>query len=336
MNTTVEMYKSLIDDLKSNNYGIDNDLYRKFVYANGGGIVYSVSVRERTRALFVPVERENTNIKFPVWKGVEISFVTLPKYSCKEQLYIRLKQMPETEAYIYEVVVEDIRKSLAEVRQLSDYALVTHSILQKWKVFFSTGMKPVLSEIRVQGLYGELLFLKELIEDMGESIVNSWVGINNETHDFYIGQNAVEIKTTVTQAPYMAHINSEYQLDDRDVGGRLFLKMYALRKASNGGQKLPELVSEIRNLLKNDGNYLSSFNDKLIKAGYFDITEDYYTIGYARRDTYSFEVKNDFPRVLRAELANGIYDLEYNVAISHCMKFAIEAQELIQALKLSG
>lgn len=46
-------------------------------------------------------------------------------------------------------------------------------------------------------------------------MVDSWAGPRNETHDFYIGSNAVEVKTTVKHAPYQAHINSEYQLDKK-------------------------------------------------------------------------------------------------------------------------
>lgn len=333
MNKTNELYEALFKDLKANNYKIDSNLYRKFVCKCGEGVVYSVSVKERNRGLAIPIGVENKKIKFPEWKGVEISFVTLPEYSDDDQLYIQLKQMPGMESYIYEIVVEDIRKALSNVNHASDFAQVTHSILKKWKDFFSLGKKPVLSESSAQGLYGELLFLKELIEELGTPVVNSWAGINNETHDFYIGQNAVEVKTTATQAPYMAHINSEYQLDDHDVNGRLFLRMYALRKDSNGGQKLPELIRSIRKLFVADTSIMEVFNDKLIKAGYFDVTESYYTTGYSKRETYSFEIKKGFPRVIRVELPNGIYDLEYNVSIAQCMDFAIEAKELIKALK---
>ena len=333
MNKTNEIYQSLLNDLKTNNYKIDSNLYRKYVCASGEGIVYSVSVRERMRTVSIPIVKENKGIKYPMWKGVEISFVTLPEYSGESQIYVQLKQMPATEAYIFEIIVEDIRKALAEEKHITDFANTTYSILKKWKDFFSAGKIPILSEASAQGLYGELLFLKELIEESGTTVVNSWAGINNETHDFYIGKNAVEVKTTVTQAPYMAHISSEYQLDNNDVNGRLFLRMYVFRKDSNGGEKLPDLILKIREMLRNDNSSLDIFNNKLAKAGYLDITASYYTTGYTKRETYSFEVKKGFPRVIREQLVKGIYDLEYSVSASHCMEFAIEARELIEALK---
>lgn len=333
MNKTAELYQALQDDLHSNNYNVDSTIHRKYVCESREGIIYSLSVRDRNRSLSVPIGSDDKNIKFPEWKGIEISFVKLPEYSAGEQVYLHLKQMPETEAYIYEIVVEDIRKNLERLSDSSKFAPVTHNILKKWKEFFSAGKKLVMSEFSAQGLYGELLFLKEIIREIGVITVNSWAGVNNETHDFYIGQNAVEIKTTATQAPYMAHINSEYQLDDNDVNDRLYLRIYILRKDSNGGQKLPELIAEIRSMLHNDSGVLDIFNDKLEKGGYFDVAADHYKAGYTLREIYSFEVKQGFPRLMRDVIPEGIFDLEYALSISQCMDFAIEAKELIEALK---
>lgn len=333
MNKTIELYQELYNDLVSSTYGLDSNLYRKYLYDIGDGIVYSVSVKNRTRALSIPILQENKKIIFPVWKGVDIALVTLPEYSNDDQLFIQLRQMPDTEAYIYEIVVEDIRKALESANDIKDFANITQRILKKWKDFFSSGKKPVLSEKSAQGLYGELLFLKELIAEFGTQVVNSWAGVNNETHDFYIGQHAVEIKTSVTQAPYMAHINSEYQLDDQDVNGQLFLRMYAFRKDAIGGEKLPALIKELRRIFESEVSLLELFNEKLSKAGYLDSAESYYVDGYTIREKYTFEVKKGFPRIIRIELMNGIYDLEYSVSIAQCMDFAIETKDMMEVLK---
>lgn len=259
--------------------------------------------------------------------------VIMPEYAPSNQLFIELQQMPGTESYIFEIVADDLRFAvdILPSRQGSTKAILDR--LKKWKDFFATGKLPVLSEIKAQGLFGELLFLKELITEMGINAVNYWSGINNETHDFYIGQNAVEIKTTSTQAPYMAHVNSEYQLDDHDVNGKLFLRMYAFRKDKNGGQRLPNLIEEIRNMLSDDLFARNCFDGKLGKAGYLDVAADYYQDGYTIRDAYSFEVRNGFPRINKESVPNGIYNMEYSVAIAQCMDFAIEAKDLIKGIK---
>lgn len=332
MNKTTELYKALLEDLMNNKYNPHNNIYRKFTCKNGSGVIYSLAVKDRTRALSIPIMNSDKEMSFPSWKGVDIALVYLPEYSSDNQVYIQLRQMPDTEPYIYEVVVEDLRKGLDAVDSPSLFAFTVQKILKKWKEFFSSGKKPILSATEEQGLYGELKFIEDVISKMGFHIINSWSGINHETHDFYIGQNAVEVKTTTTQAPYMAHINSEYQLDNNDINGELFLRMYALRKDKNGGETLPQLINSIRNIISDDYSCLESFNSKLLKAGYLDIAEDYYTTGFTIRERYSFKVDDGFPKIIKKDLLNGVNNIEYNILIAQCITYAIEEKTMISLL----
>lgn len=333
MNKTLEIYHALLQDLQKNKYNPSSNIHRKYTCTNQIGIVYSVSAGARMRALSIPADKASQNMNFPVWKGVRIELVTMPDYSPNNQLYIQLQQMPGTEPYIFEIVADDLRRGIDTMPSGQGSTKRTTEILKKWKEFFTAGKLPILSGAAAQGLYGELLFLSELINNMGTMAVNYWSGINNETHDFYIGQNAVEIKTTSTQAPYMAHINSEYQLDDHDVNGRLYLRMYAFRKDTNGGQRLPEIIGVIREMLKSDYSSRNIFEGKLAKAGYLDVAEDYYQEGYTIRDTYSFEIKDNFPRIVKKNVPNGIYELEYSISIAQCMDYAIESKDLFKGIK---
>lgn len=333
MTKTGEIYKGLFDDLIMNQHSLKNNLYRKLTCANGVGLIYSISVNSKLRAINIPVNSEMNYQSFPAWKGISISIVTLQDYSSNNQNYIELKQSIETESDIFEIVVEDIRKGLDEVSNPENVTNTTQKILKKWKDFFSSGKSPILDSKREQGLFGELLFLKDMIQFSGSLIVKCWAGSNKETHDFYISDNAVEVKTSVLQAPYMAHINSEYQLDDNDIAGKLFLKMYALRRSQSDGQKLPELIFENRCLLSDDFEMLSQFNDKLLEAGYLDAASDYYINGFTLRDDLSFEVKEGFPRIVKNNMMKGVYDLEYKISISECSDFLINNEKLKGVIK---
>lgn len=333
MNKTSKMYNALLQELQTKAYDPSKNIHRKYTCRNDVGIIYSMSVASRMRALEFPADKMVKDTSFPVWQGVKIDLVTMPEYSHQNQMYIELQQMPGPDAYIFEIVADDLRRGIDTLQSSQGSTKRTLAILKKWKDFFSAGKLPILTGIKEQGLFGELLFLKELINDAGPSAVNTWSGVNNETHDFYVGQNAVEIKTTSKQAPYMAHINSEYQLDDHDVNGILFLRMYALRKDTNGGQRLPELINIIRRLIKDASSASRTFEEKIAKAGYLDAAEDYYHEGYTIRETYSFDVKKDFPRIVKKNLPNGIYNLEYSVAIAQCMDYAIEAKDLLRRIK---
>nr|WP_302610293.1 PD-(D/E)XK motif protein [uncultured Mitsuokella sp.] len=106
-----------------------------------------------------------------------------------------------------------------------------------------------------------------------------------------------------------------------------------LRKDTNGGQRLPELVNILRGLIKDAPSASRTFEEKIAKAGYLDAAEDYYQEGYTVRDTYSFEIKEGFPRIVRKNLPTGVYNLEYSVSIAQCMDYAIEAKDLLRRIK---
>lgn len=329
MNMTIAIYYELLKELQERKFNPAKYVHRKYICQNKVGIIYSLSVEKRLRALAIPVDNMAKKINFPIWKGIKIDLVVLPEYSKEDQMFIELEQMPGTEGYIFEIVAEDLRRGLEKKPDGKGCSESTYGILKKWKDFFATGKALVLAGSRAQGLYGELLFLKELILVLGTKSVYMWAGESN-THDFYVKRNAIEIKTTSTQAPYFAHINSEYQLDDKDVNGQLYLRMYALRKDNNGGQSLPQIVADIRTLLTEDVPATNSFEDKLQKVGYIDAAEDYYVEGYTIREIYSFKVADDFPRIIRKNTPVGVYDLEYAISIDQCKDFAIEAGKLIE------
>jgi hypothetical protein len=327
MNKTAKLYGDLIKELENKKkYSPQNYVHRKYTCESGAiGIIYSVSVGQRTRAFSVPIQGESKNLRFPLWKGIKIQLVTMPEYSDDEQKYIQLEQTPDSDAKIFEVVVEDIRECLEKLTSIGQTATEVYSVLKKWKNFFKSGRKPILSSMEEQGLIGELLFLRYLLKSFGENAVTFWSGPQKTEHDFYIGKNAVEVKTTVTQKPYRAHINNLAQLDDSQVSGSLFLKLYAFRKGGAGSIILPQIINNIRKILNHQQNLLDIFNEKLKEAGYFDSAEDYYTDEFTIRDEYSYEVKDGFPRLIKGDIPKGVYDVEYSISSDLCSNFALDA-----------
>lgn len=332
MNKTREIYDSLLQELQEKTIGPDKIISRKYTSSNGIGLIYSVFSGERMRALAIPSDKTLSETQFPVWKGVKIYLASMPEYDDPSRTYIVLQQITGTEAYIFEIVVENLRRVVETLSSSKGTADTVLNVLKKWEFFFSHGRVPLLTASEAQGLYGELLFLEGLIQRFGLNAVNTWYSEKN-THDFYIGQHGVEVKTSDKQAPYYAHINSEYQLDDSDVNGHLYLKMYALRSDRSGGQKLSELIWNIRDLLKSDIAVLNIFDKKLQTLGYFDAAEDYYYTGYTLRDVYLFEVKPGFPRLVKKDIPNGIYHIEYDISISEGMNYAVEDDEFFRKLE---
>lgn len=332
MSSTGEIYNALLQEIQKKTLAPNEIINKKYTCMNGIGLIYSIFSGIRMRALAIPADKTLYEGQFPVWKGVKIELASLPEYDDPSQLYVILQQMPGTEAYIFEIVAEDLRRTVEKMISSNSIMDAVLNVLTKWRVFFSSGRIPVLTASEAQGLYGELMFLKELLLRFGANAVNAWYGEKN-THDFYIGQHAVEVKTSDKQAPYYAHINSEYQLDDSDVNGHLYLKMYALRSDRSGGQRLPALIKMIRDLLRLDEAVLSIFDEKLEAEGYLDAAEDYYSNGYTVRDTYLFEVRSGFPRLIKKDIPKGIYHIEYDVSVSEGMNCAVEDDEFFRKLE---
>jgi hypothetical protein len=332
MSFTADIYKEILSDVTAETKRTFPFAMRMVKFNNGIMVVFAVNIATRMRSAFLSVASEASKNRFPRWKGVEINTAALPAYGI-DTPFVVLSQLPNSASDIFEIVVEDLRNQLKAAKNNEESLTVIIKVLAKWKEFFTTDKELIMSEIRQQGLYGELLFLNECMNFHGAEAVLHWAGSEDETHDFYFGPNAVEVKTTSVQAPYYASISSEYQLDNGDVPGKLFLRFYAFRKSHSEGEKLPELIAEIRGKLGENLSMMQKFNEKLKKYGYFDEAEDSYTIGYYQRDNYCFAVKDSFPRITKDAVPLGVADLTYRVSIMSCMSYAQDTQLVLELLK---
>lgn len=302
-NRSSEIYLSLLSDIQKDAYSKGPHVYRKHEMNSGASLIYSMAVDDKLRSIFVPIVAEDSKAYYESCQGIEVNVVTLNDYS-NDQVYVQYSQIENTDNLIFETVVEDLRLNL-ENKNPCSFVNTNNRVLKKWKNFFCSKKETILSSNEEIGLYGELFFLRKLVNIFGCNMVDSWAGPRNETHDFYIGSNAVEVKTTVKHAPYQAHINSEYQLDKKDVDGKLYLAMFAFRKDSSGLNTLPKLIEDIRENLSDDSHELDIFNDKIFKVGYIDLVEERYKNSFTLRNEFLFCVADGFPCVYKSMLPKG-------------------------------
>lgn len=332
MSFTADVYKKILFELSKETKPTSPFAMRLVKFENGIMVAFAINIATRMRSAFFSVISEVPKNRFPRWKGVEIEIATLPAYGIGTS-FVCLSQLPDSASDIFEIVVEDLRSQLEAAENAEKSVAVIINVLTKWKEFFAADKELLMLEKRQQGLYGELLFLSECIDAQGLEAVAHWAGSEDETHDFYFGSHAVEVKTTSVQEPYFAGISSEYQLDNGDIPGQLFLRFYALRKSSSGGEKLPERITAIRSKLQEDESVLQQFNEKLRKYGYFDEAADHYTAGYYQRDAYCFAVENGFPRITKEMLPLGVADLTYRINVVLCMPYARDMKSVFEILK---
>ncbi|MCU6687451.1 PD-(D/E)XK motif protein [Dorea acetigenes] len=335
MNYTTEMYTFIKNDIQNRDNYPGRNASRMLEYVNGIIMVFSIEIVSLRREAYISLADFPEGIQFPKWRGISIDIAQLPVYG-SDRYYVRFVQLPESEDYIFEIVVEDLRQAVARLQSSENGINTIIDILTKWKRFFQSEKGLVMTDELQEGLYGELIFLEKLLTSIGTSSVANWVGGVKETHDFYFGSNAVEVKTTSRKEPYSVQISSEYQLDVKDVADRLFLYAVALRKSKQSGERLPEIVSRIRDRLIGDSSMKMRFDDMLLQYGYIDGIEELYVTGFHIRDTYVYEVKGEFPQIIRTMLRPGVSKVTYELSLSQCTPYICSDEQLIRVLRGGG
>lgn len=185
--------------------------------------------------------------------------------------------------------------------------------IRAWQEFMRKGSMPLSAENEV-GLVGELTLLGKMIHAgvSPDIAVNAWVGPTAEgIRDFTLGFGAIEVKTTVSSNGFLAKIGSLEQLDDTNCKP-IFLG--ALKFAlAEGGQTLPEKVTEISEMLASDPLTRADFEDRLLAACYLTSHAPQYHRRFSLREMSILEVDKDFPCMTHGNVKPGVISARYEI-----------------------
>lgn len=234
---------------------------------------------------------------------------------------------------VFAVMCENMVQSVLPLRSERDAIKTMLNQLEKWQTLFEKLKGEGLTPSEQLGLYGELHFLQKcLAKQNADSTLSSWVGADKAIRDFQYGNWAVEVKTTAGNNHQKVSVSSERQLDETLVGN-LFLFHLSVETAKKNGESLPEKVSVIRELLKNDSSVLSSFNNKLIDAGYFERhTHLYEERCYLARNENYYRVDGNFPRIRENEIRDGVGDVKYSIILSQCNEYMVAESTVLNII----
>jgi len=198
-------------------------------------------------------------------------------------------------------------------------AAAVASAIQKHRGMFAG--KAGLSQDKEVGLFGELLVLEYLIDNVGGGpAAESWQGPLSEEHDFVLTDVHLEVKTTSgEQRRHMMHGFTQL-VPLRGV--RLSLVSIQLtRSNSQGGRTLAQLVSHVRGKA---GGHRPKIDDALEAVGWRDDEVDLYSTFWAlRNEPRAYDIDERFPALTLVRLAQVIpsikvvSDLSYRVDVTH-------------------
>ncbi len=235
---------------------------------------------------------------------------------------------------VFTSLAEDVARHVA--RATGDAAAVRTLVerLERWQAFLKSHSADGLSEESQQGLYGELWFLDQhLIPSLGpRDAVRAWKGPGGAPQDFQLPGLAVEVKTSSGRQHQKLTISNERQLDSTGVGVLLLFHL-SLDARQGGGETLPERIKRTRELLAADAVAAEEFEQVLFEAGYLDChAPSYEASGYTMRESNVFEVRDQFPRIVEADLKKGVGDVCYTVSVAECKNYLVPESRLHQLL----
>jgi hypothetical protein len=237
-------------------------------------------------------------------------------------------------ADVFDVIGNDVLRNI--VQSLNDKAAFSTfaARIDEWQHFLDQLSRDGFSEQAQQGLFAELWFLRELL--LGEigplKAVRAWAGPKALAKDFQLSGVAFEVKASSSKQHSRFSISSEVQLDPHGVS-RLILYCLLLERLVAGGVSLPELVAAIRKDLQADLDAARLFSELLLRTGYTDSDAGRYTARFALRSQHFFDVRDNFPRIVEADLRLGVGDVHYSILYSECERYAVtelEARDLIR------
>jgi hypothetical protein len=144
---------------------------------------------------------------------------------------------------LFDDLIFSIYDKINQISQPDEYSNDFVSCFYKWSSFFVKPKDLKLSKEEVQGLFGELHYLKDQIIDSPQNttfILNSWKGPYDSGHDFEFEFVNYEIKT-IDSNVNSVKISSEFQLEP-EAGKDLELKVVVVRQDTDNGLSIMDLA----------------------------------------------------------------------------------------------
>ncbi len=186
-----------------------------------------------------------------------------------------------------------------------------------WKTMFRRDSSNKLSKEVLQGLFGELYFMKKyMLDRFGAAVaVQAWSGPDFKSKDYAVDTEWFEVKTVGANTTTV-HISSLAQLSSDHYGHLIVVKAEAMSdQFSNGESSIEELFNYIFAQI-NDETAEGIFLSKLSAFG-FDSSDESFMSKFDVKSMTSYKVSGDFPRLTEKDITRPeICDVSYSLIIN--------------------
>ena len=307
------------------NLKIENKPFNyKDVFSKGDIIIQLIYTRE-THVIRMKLDSNVAfvsmfgNIKF---KGIDI------KYQEHESTQIiDIILFEESLTSPFNGFILDFLSNMKGVNESEPAVKCLLSTLQTWINFFKSISSKKLTEEEQLGLYGELFFIKKLIDKSKNinDVIERWLGPDRNDKDFVFDNVLIEVKATKVKAPVIK-ITSENQLNNPSQTD-FFLSLFVFDIIPGKTDTLNSIIELISGKMNNHS--IDIFNERLEEVGYYiKDKEHYFGKRYVLRDNLNYKVIDKFPKIIYGKVMEGIHNVEYSIQPSACSSFKKDFEEI--------
>lgn len=243
------------------------------------------------------------------------------------RLFISLVDDNKTSGEIFDVLTEDLLRSIENVADEQKVLEILASRFQYWSDLFKR-KREQMDEKWIRGFIGELWFLSNILaKKIGiNNAIRSWTGSEKGNQDFITEDKIFEIKTCIQQA-ISIKISNYNQLSKN-----MFLAVMHVSRSSDvssSSVNLAKLISCIDKMISSPETHIV-FNEKLLELGLFPIDESrvYDRFSYDIQSLSYFEIDENFPIIDHATVPDAVLKYSYDLSLSAINEFAISEDEI--------
>jgi len=195
----------------------------------------------------------------------------------------------------------------------------------KWKALFKKNIEGEISKEVVQGLYGELYFLKKfMIPKYGiNRSIRAWSGTEGTSKDFAIDEMWYEVKTIGNKSP-IVKINSIAQLESANDGILVINRVEQMADEYNSDEdSIKRLFNVIRSQIE-DEIVENDFFEKISESG-VTISDKAMEMKFSVHSTSFYKVDDRFPKLTRKNVPfQEICDVQYTLSVESLKPYEVE------------
>lgn len=321
--------------LEGDNFSHSGLLYKRYSAEVLPDVFIALKAPEKLRCIAFKIS-STFSIEENEWNKLkDIKIETLPDDRDKTKKFLLILLLNKQHKDIFSTLCEDLIFGVSEVS--TEQVLVEKLLerLAKWQSLFEKVGKQGLRDEVQRGLYGEVYFLRNFLNNSTDQTycLKSWVGSERSIQDFQYSNWAVEVKTTHGNNHQKIHITSERQLDD-SVIEKIFLYHLSLDIRVDNGEPLNTIIEDVLELLRDSTMASNLFKLKLLEAGYFDTHKPLYeNRGYNIRQENIYRVTGNFPRITEAIIPIGVGDVKYSIVLSESEEWRIDIPTLFNNIQ---